>query len=196
MTRRIGYARVSSESQNLDLQIEALQDCEKIFTDKQSGKNNQRPQLQECLKFLKTGDTLEIWKLSRLGRSASGLLELLQDFRDRGIKLKSHTEGIDTDSAMGRLIYGILGSIAEFEREIIRENQAAGIAAARASGKKWGGKKPIADDKLLAVAHFIQDGKSTKESCKIMDISVSSWYRHKKRIEKLMPGPVLEKTPA
>ncbi len=183
--RRIGYARVSSESQNLNLQLEALKDCDKIFTDKQSGKNNDRPQLKKCLKFLQPGDTLEIWKLSRLGRSAAGLLELLQNFRDRSIKLKSHTEGIDTESAMGRLIYGILGSIAEFEREIIRENQTAGIAAARATGKKWGGKKPIVDDKLLAVAHFIDDGKSAKEACALMGISLASWYRHKKRIEAL-----------
>ncbi|NET40587.1 recombinase family protein [Okeania sp. SIO2B3] len=179
---KIGYARVSSENQNLDLQLESLKDCGKIFTDKQSGKDNERPQLKECLKFLKTGDTLKVWKLSRLGRSTAGLLEILQELRDRKITFESHTEGIDTNSAMGRLIFGILGSIAEFEREIILENQMAGIAAAKASGKKWGGRKPVNLDKLQAIALFIEQGKSVKEACQLIGVNKSVWFRNRHRV--------------
>lgn len=179
---KIGYARVSSENQNLDLQLESLKDCGKIFTDKQSGKDNERPQLKECLKFLKTGDTLKVWKLSRLGRSTAGLLEILQELRDKKITFESHTEGIDTNSAMGRLIFGILGSIAEFEREVILENQMAGIAAAKASGKKWGGRKPVSLDKLQAIALFIEQGKSVKEACQLIGVNKSVWFRNRHRV--------------
>jgi DNA invertase Pin-like site-specific DNA recombinase len=183
MGRRIGYARVSSEGQNLDLQLDILKGCDRVFCEKQSGKDNERPQLQECLRFLEAGDTLEIWKLSRLGRSASGLLSLLQEFRDRGIGFKSHTEGIDINSPMGRLIYGILSSVAEFEREIIRENQRAGIEAAKASGKKWGGRKAIPDDKLKAVKLLIDSGQSIVQACRSVGISRQAWYNNKDRLE-------------
>ncbi|RZL18143.1 MAG: recombinase family protein, partial [Sphingomonas sp.] len=129
----IGYARVSTSEQNLTLQTDALTaaGCERICSDKVSGAKADRPGLSEALNVARRGDTLVIWKLDRLGRSMKGLVELAADLATRGIELRSLTDGIDTATPTGRLLFHILASIAEMERELIRERTMAGLLAAR-----------------------------------------------------------------
>ena len=139
----IGYARVSTHDQNLDSQLDALQkaDCEQIFQEKITGKTKDRPELISCLKALRKGDVLIVWKLDRLARSLKDLVEIITDLNQREIGFKSLTEAIDTTSATGRLVFHIFGALAEFEHSLIRERTIAGLDAARARGRK-GGRKP------------------------------------------------------
>ena len=136
----IGYARVSTDQQSLDLQNTALKaaGCTKVFQDVASGANTERVELKKCLGFLQKGDTLVCWKLDRLGRSLKHLLDIASDLEKRGVDLVITTAGIDTRTSTGKLIFGILGSIAEFERAMIKERIAAGIEAAKARGVKFG----------------------------------------------------------
>jgi DNA invertase Pin-like site-specific DNA recombinase len=124
----IGYARVSTADQSLDLQLDALRQCgaERVFSDVASGKRDNRPGLTEALAALKAGDVLVVWKLDRLGRSLKHLVETVAGLQERGVGLKVLTGGIDTTSAAGRLIFGIFAALAEFERELIRERTLAG----------------------------------------------------------------------
>ena len=132
----VGYARVSTADQDLTLQTDALTKagCEKLFTDKVSGAKLKRPGLTEALNFVRAGDTLVIWKLDRLGRSIGGLIELAADLSARKIDFRSLTDGFDTATPSGRLLFHILASVAEMERELIKERTIAGLAAARAKG--------------------------------------------------------------
>ena len=132
----IGYARVSTHEQNLDLQIDALKvvGCEKIFTDKISTLKAERKGLQEALDFLRPGDVLVVWKLDRLGRTLKQLIELIAMFNQKGIGFKSLKETIDTTTSTGKLVFHIFAALAEFERDIIRERTNAGLQAARARG--------------------------------------------------------------
>ncbi len=134
----IGYARVSTHDQNLDSQLDALQkaDCEQIFQEKITGKTKDRPELISCLKALRKGDVLIVWKLDRLARSLKDLVEIITDLNQREIGFKSLTEAIDTTSATGRLVFHIFGALAEFEHSLIRERTIAGLDAARARGRK------------------------------------------------------------
>ena len=134
----IGYARVSTHDQNLDSQLDALQkaDCEQIFQEKITGKTKDRPELISCLKALRKGDVLVVWKLDRLARSLKDLVEITTDLNQREIGFKSLTEAIDTTSATGRLVFHIFGALAEFEHSLIRERTIAGLDAARARGRK------------------------------------------------------------
>src|SRR5712691_1409424 len=135
----IGYARVSTDEQNLDLQRDALLKAgvaaKDIFTDKVTGTQSDRPGLTEALSHLRAGDTLVVWRLDRLGRSLRDLIDRLLDLDQRGIGFKSLTEAIDTTTPGGKLIFHIFGSLAEFERDLIRERTTAGLAAARARGR-------------------------------------------------------------
>ena len=144
----IGYARVSTHDQNLDSQLDALQkaDCEQIFQEKITGKIKDRPELISCLKALRKGDVLIVWKLDRLARSLKDLVEIITDLNQREIGFKSLTEAIDTTSATGRLVFHIFGALAEFEHSLIRERTIAGLDAARARGRK-GGRKPSMSEK-------------------------------------------------
>ena len=140
---KIGYARVSTDEQNLDLQIEALRDagCDRIVTDHaQSGAKaaESRTGFSEAMELLNTGDTLVVWKLDRVGRSIADLIHLLKLFGDRGIEFRSLTDGIDTTTAGGRLVFHIMGALAEFERDLIQERTKAGLRAARKRGKRLG----------------------------------------------------------
>lgn len=139
-TTSIGYARVSTADQKLDLQIDGLAaaGCRKIFTDKISGASTSRPQLDECMRYLRDGDVLVVYKLDRLGRSLRHLLEVIDDLKDRGIGFKSISDGIDTTTSTGRLLFSVMGSFAEFERDLIRERTNAGLKAARDRGKLGG----------------------------------------------------------
>jgi DNA invertase Pin-like site-specific DNA recombinase len=140
----IGYARVSTHDQILNLQQDALAKagCTKIFTDTASGTKAERKGLEESLNYVRKGDTLVVWRLDRLGRSLPHLIATMTDLEERGIGFKSLTENIDTTTSGGKLIFHIFGALAEFERNLIRERTTAGLIAARARGKKAAGQKP------------------------------------------------------
>ena len=142
---RIGYARVSTQDQNAELQTDALRasGCEQIHQEKASGKSRDRPELERCLQTLRTGDTLVVWRLDRLGRSLKDLVEIVQALQDRGIGFQSLTESLDTTNAGGRLVFHIFGALAEFERNLIRERTIAGLAAARARGRRGGRREKL-----------------------------------------------------
>jgi DNA invertase Pin-like site-specific DNA recombinase len=137
---KIGYARVSTRDQNLDLRADALKQagCERIYRDVASGSKTARPALDELLGQLRTGDVLVIWKLDRMGRSLAHLVELVGDLARRKVGLLSLNDPVDTTSAQGRLVFNLFASLAEFERELIRERTQAGLSAARARGRVGG----------------------------------------------------------
>jgi len=145
---RIGYARVSTHEQNLDLQRDALEKagCVDIYADKISGIKDRRPELDNALRALRQGDTLIVWRLDRLGRSLKHLVEIMNDLDQRGIHLESLNESIDTKTATGRLMTNVFAVLADYERSLIRERTIAGLKAARARGRK-GGRKPALDEK-------------------------------------------------
>jgi DNA invertase Pin-like site-specific DNA recombinase len=160
---KIGYARVSTNDQDTQLQLDALNHvgCERIYEEKQSGAKTDRPELQQCLKSLREGDLLIVWKLDRLGRSLQHLIETVTDLENRQIGFQSLTENIDTTSPTGKLIFHIFGSLAEFERGLIRERVKAGLAAAKKKGKKFGRPDALNEkDKEMALAMF--NGGATK----------------------------------
>jgi DNA invertase Pin-like site-specific DNA recombinase len=138
----IGYARVSTNEQNLDLQLDALTkegvDPDRIFTDKVTGTKAERPGLENALSHLRAGDTLVVWRLDRLARSLSNLIELVNRLLGQGIAFKSLTERIDTASATGKFVFHIFGALAEFERNLIKERTLAGLLATRARGRLGG----------------------------------------------------------
>jgi len=140
----IGYARVSTQDQNPQLQRDALEEagCEQVFEERVTGTKRERPELQACLRTLRDGDTLVVWKLDRLARSLKDLVELIHELDDRGVGFRSLTEAIDTTNAGGKLVFHIFGALAEFEHSLIRERTLAGLAAARARGRK-GGRRPV-----------------------------------------------------
>lgn len=148
MNQRIGYARVSTDDQHLDLQRDALQQagCGVIYEEAASGKNTVRPELEQCRKALRAGDTLVIWRLDRLGRSLPDLVQIVNDLEQRGVGFESLTEKIETSSATGKLIFHVFAALAEFERGLIRERTQARLAAARARGRS-GGRKPKLGEK-------------------------------------------------
>lgn len=140
----IGYARVSTQDQNPELQLDALRGagCEELFQEKATGKFRERPELTTCLRSMRKCDTLVVWKLDRLARSLKDLVEIVYDLNQRGVGFRSLTEAIDTTSSGGRLVFHIFGALAEFEHSLIRERTIAGLVAARARGRK-GGRKPV-----------------------------------------------------
>lgn len=177
----IGYARVSTAEQDLALQTDALTKagCERVFTDRASGVKADRPALAEALGFLRAGDTLVIWKLDRLGRSIQGLIELAADLSARKIDFRSLTDGFDTSTPSGRLLFHILASVAEMERELIKERTIAGLAAARARGVKGGGRKPVmTPDKLDTARKLLAAGDSPARVAKVLNVGRSTFYRH------------------
>ena len=177
----IGYARVSTQDQNLELQYDALRAarCEQVFEDKMSGTKATRPGLTEALSVLQRGDTLIIWKLSRLGRSLKQLIETVQLLRDKGIELKSLHESIDTVTAVGRLLFHIIAALAEFERENTVENTLAGLASARTRGR-IGGRRPLMDETMRAKALGLraEAKQSITEICQMLGVSRATFYRH------------------
>src|SRR5437899_1292748 len=172
----IGYARVSTQDQNLHLQKDALTKagCEKIFTDTISGSTQERKGLDEALNFLRSGDTLVVWKLDRLGRTMKHLIDTVTQLKDKGIGFKSLTENIDTTTPGGKLIFHVFGSLAEFERDLIRERTQAGLLAARARGRRGGRPRTPAlnDDKKVFIAQSLYNDKNNTiaDICKTMHI--------------------------
>jgi DNA invertase Pin-like site-specific DNA recombinase len=181
---QIGYARISTEEQTLNLQLDALNaaGCDRIFQDRVSGAKADRPGLATALEHLRAGDTLVVWRLDRLGRSLAHLIETVQLLEQRGIAFKSLTESIDTTNTGGRLIFHIFGALAEFERDLIRERTQAGLKAARARGRKGGHPrvKSLADPKQLALAQRLYAAKDTTvdELCRMFKVSRATFYRY------------------
>jgi DNA invertase Pin-like site-specific DNA recombinase len=178
---KIGYARVSTDDQNLFLQVDALEQagCEKIYRDQLGGAKTDRPGLQEALTYLRPGDTLVVWRLDRLGRSLKHLIEIVTSLEEKGIGFQSLQESIDTTTSGGRLVFHIFGALAEFERNLIRERTQAGLQAARARGRK-GGRPKVLDVKKMALLYQLYDEKkhSIQELCDILGISKSTLFTY------------------
>lgn len=177
----IGYARISTSDQLMDLQIDALKNagCEKFFTDTVSGSKASRPGLDEALGFAREGDTLIVWKLDRLGRSLCHLLQLMETLQKRGISFKSLSDGIDTDTPMGKMIFGIFGALSEFELSILRERTLAGLRAARARGRNGGRRRTLNREQIDTMLTLYESGKhSVVDICKQLHISRKSFYNY------------------
>ena len=180
---KIGYARVSRDEQTLDLQTDALEKagCERIFTDKASGAKESRPGLDKALEHLRPGDTLVVWRLDRLGRSLKHLIGLVEDLNAKGVGFASLTESIDTTTSNGKLVFHIFCSLAEFERNVIRERTMAGLAAARVRGRKGGRKQTITEKKIAQAAKLAETSTdSVADICKSLGISRSTYYKRTK----------------
>ena len=184
----LGYARVSKAdgSQVLDLQTDALREAgvadRNIYSDTASGKKDDRPGLENCIRALRQGDTLVVWKLDRLGRNLRHLVNTVSDLTDRGIGLRVLTgqgAAIDTTTAAGKLVFGIFAALAEFERELISERTRAGLAAARARGRTGGRKPKMTPAKLrLAAAAMGKRGTIVGDLCKELGVTRATLYRH------------------
>lgn len=184
---KIGYARVSTFDQNLDLQKDALEKagCERIITDTASGKNTERPGLKTIKTILRKDDVLIVWRLDRLGRSLRDLIEWMNYLEKQGVALKSLEESIDTSSATGKLIFHIFGALAEFEHNLIRERTQAGLAAARARGRLGGRPKSLNEkQRKLAVKLYNDKEVSIKEICEMMGISKPTLYGYIRENQK------------
>jgi DNA invertase Pin-like site-specific DNA recombinase len=177
----IGYARISTDDQNLALQHDALTvaGCEKIYEDKISGALAERPGLALALEVARAGDTLVVWRLDRLGRSLKDLIVLAERLEQRKVGLKSLKEALDTTSSGGRLIFHMFASLAEFERDLIRERTQAGLSAARARGRLGGRPKLLTPEKRrLAVQLYRAKEHSIAEICRLMGISKPTLYSY------------------
>lgn len=184
----IGYARVSTDDQNLNLQQDALNQagCEQIFEDQLSGAKAERPGLREAMSYARSGDTLVVWRLDRLSRSLKDLIEMVTLLDSKGIGLKSLQEVIDTSSSSGKLIFHIFGALAEFERNLIRERTQAGLQAARARGRKGGRPKSLDKDKqTLAVKLYDEKKHTIAQICEMMSISKPTLYKYVEAAKKL-----------
>lgn len=159
MNQRIGYARVSTDDQNLDLQRDALQraGCHVIYEEAASGKVLTRPEFEQCRKALRAGDTLVVWRLDRLGRNLSDLVQAVSELDRDGISFESISEKIETGSASGKLVFHVFAALAEFERNLIRERTHAGLAAARARGRKGGRKPSLNSQQVKEIKALLRD---------------------------------------
>lgn len=185
----IGYARVSSiTGQRLDLQQDALKaaGCVKVYEEKMSGSTTSRPELDACLSYLRDGDVLVVYKLDRLGRSLKHLLTIVDDLRARGIGFKSLTDGIDTTTTTGRLMFSIMGSFAEFERSLIQERTNAGLKAARDRGKLGGRPTAVTPEIGERIIELCADSKNADFIAKELGIGRATVYRYLKSQEALI----------
>ena len=159
MNQRIGYARVSTDDQHLDLQRDALKKagCSAVYEETASGKSTDRPELEQCRKALRAGDTLVVWRLDRLGRSLPDLVQIVAELERDGIGFESMTEKIETGSAAGKLVFHVFAALAEFERNLIRERTHAGLAAARARGRKGGRKPSLSPQQVREIKALLRD---------------------------------------
>lgn len=180
----IGYARVSTEEQNLDLQLAALEraGCERIYQDLGiSGASTNRDGLNEALAALNGGDILVVWKLDRLGRSLPHLIDTIASLADRKVEFRSLTENIDTQSAGGRLIFHIMGALAEFERSLISERTRAGMTAARDRGQHLGRRPSLSREQAHHAAGLVASGQTVASVARLFGVTRQTVYRHLKR---------------
>ena len=175
----IGYARVSTDDQNLTMQLDALKKdgCTRVFTDKLGGARLDRPGLNEALSHLRAGDTLVVWKLDRLGRSVKGLVDLVNTLEAREVHFRSLTDGIDTKTPAGRFFFHIMASLAQMERELIVERTRAGLAAARKLGRIGGRKRRMTDNKIKAARRLLTGGTPPRDVAENLGVSVPTLYR-------------------
>ncbi|ANQ71264.1 recombinase family protein [Rhodococcus sp. 008] len=180
MSAVYGYLRVSGTDQVLNLQRDALAKagCDRVWEEVASGAKNDRPELLDLLDHLRAGDTLVVWRLDRLGRSLTHLIETVEDPQSRGVSFKSLTETIDTSSPGGMLIFQIFGALAQFERALIQERTVAGLAAARARGRIGGQPKRIDAAKARQIQRMIEDGTPKSEIAAVLGIGRATLYRH------------------
>jgi DNA invertase Pin-like site-specific DNA recombinase len=178
---RVGYTRVSTVAQTLDQQNSALDAAgvTKVFSDVVSGARDDRPGLAQLLAYVREGDTVVVWKLDRLGRNMLHILQTVKELTDRGVTLVSVTDGIDSSTAAGRMMIGVLGSLAEYERELIRERTALKHQASRANGTKFGRPCKVADAEHIATAKRMKaDGHTGKDIAKYLGVSRATLYRY------------------
>lgn len=175
----VGYARVSTLEQNLDVQTEALKHagCERIYDDKASGSKTDRPGLAKTLEILRKGDTLVVWKLDRLGRTVKQLVDFVTELEQKQIHFKSITDSIDTSTASGRFFFHVMASLAQMERELTIERTKAGLAVARARGRFGGRKRKMTDSKVQAAKKLLAAGSHPKDVAKDLGISLPTLYR-------------------
>ncbi len=189
----IGYARVSTHDQTLDLQKDALSKCgcARVFSDTISGAQDVRPGLGEVLQFLREGDTLVVWRLDRLGRSLKHLIETVTALEQRKIGFKSLTENIDTTTSGGKLVFHLFGALAEFERDLIRERTQAGLLAARARGRRGGRPMALDTDQKVAMAQTLYADRhnTINDICKTLRVSRATLYRHIAVSRQLIDNP-------
>ena len=182
----IGYARVSTSDQRLDLQLDALRaaGCDQLFTDTISGAKTERPGLTAALASCRAGAILVVWKLDRLGRSLVHLVETVQELAARGVGLRSLQEQLDTTTSGGKLIFHLFAALAEFERDLIRERTNVGLAAARARGRNGGRPKGVDEKKRKAARALKRDPQySITEICEIVGISRNTYYKYTRNME-------------
>lgn len=174
----VGYARVSSAGQSLDVQLEKLRDCDRVFKEKRSGVDTGRPALKQCLEFLREGDTLLVTKIDRLARSTSDLYRIVSELAEKGVSFRVVDDpSIDTTSSTGKLVMGILGLIAEFENDIRRERQLDGIAKAKERGVRFGVEPKLTDEVKQRIRQMRQEGMTVPAIMKEVDLSKASVYR-------------------
>ena len=178
---KIGYARISTLDQNLDLQNDALEKagCEKVFTETASGARDDRPGLIAAVEFARAGDSLVVWKLDRLGRSLKHLIETVNQLSKKGIGFVSLQENVDTTTSGGKLVFHIFGALAEFERELIRERTNAGLRAARSRGRLGGRPQKLSPKQIQMARKLMSDeSNSVTEICRTLNVSRSTLYRY------------------
>ena len=175
----IGYARVSTQDQNLDLQTEALTKvgCKKIYNDKISGSRAERPGLTKALEMLREGDTLVVSKLDRLGRSVKNLVDLVGELHQQGIQFKSLTDAIDTGTPSGRFFFHVMASLAEMERELTVERTRAGLEVARQLGRKGGRRRQMTESKIESAKKLLANGVPPRDVATNLGVSVPTLYR-------------------
>ncbi|HBW0320711.1 TPA: recombinase family protein [Klebsiella pneumoniae] len=176
----IGYARVSTSDQNLDLQKNALvrAECEQIFEDTASGKNARRPGLRRAIRRLKPGDSLVVWKLDRLGRSVRDLITLVSELQDRGIHFRSLTDSIDTSTPAGRFFFHVMSALAEMERELIVERTRAGLAAARELGRVGGRRRVMTEEVVERCRRMLENGATRQQIADVIGVGVKTIYKY------------------
>jgi DNA invertase Pin-like site-specific DNA recombinase len=179
-SRLVGYARVSTDEQTTRLQLDALRGagCDPVFEDTESGARRSRPQLDRALAELRAGDTLVVWKLDRLGRSLRDLLDVAEGLRERGVALRSLTEHIDTSTAAGKMLYAVLGAVAQFERDVLRERTIAGMRAAKNRGERIGRPAALTSIQVRAAKKMIERGESPNHVARVLRVGRSTLYRH------------------
>lgn len=181
LRHRIGYARVSTDDQDLSLQLDALKraGCQIIYQEKTSGKNLRRTEWEQCLKALRSGDTLVVWRMDRLSRSLADLVKTITVLEEGGIGFESLTERIETESATGKLIFHVFAALAEFERNVIRERTQAGLKAARARGRKGGRPRKLGDQQIREIQALLRDPEiRVIDVAKRYGVSRATIYRH------------------